>query len=73
VSHLRPEDRKHSRAACRKGRHRYGESQSIGGGIERRVCQTCGEVTIDLTEAEEVTKPMRRDTHRLGSISPRDS
>lgn len=73
MSHLRPEESKHSRAACRKGRHRYGESQSIGGGIERRVCGTCGEVTIDLTEADEITTPVRRDTHRMGSLTPKDS
>lgn len=55
------------------GRHHFGESRGIGGGIERRVCQTCGEVSIDLTGADEPTTPVRRDTHRLGSVSPRDS
>lgn len=73
MSHLRPEDRKPSRTACRKGRHAYGESRSIGGGIERRVCETCGEVTIDLTEADEVTTPLRRDSHRIRSLAPKDS
>lgn len=61
VSHLRPEDKaKHSRSSCRKGRHLYGEAQRIGGGITRRVCDTCGEVTIDLSNADEVTRPMER-------------
>ena len=62
MSHLRPEDRsqKKSRAACRKGRHHYGESQRIGAGILRRVCDSCGEVTIDLTGVDEVTRPIIR-------------
>jgi hypothetical protein len=74
VSHLRPEDRgKPSRNACRKGRHHYGESRNIGAGIQRRVCDICGEVTIDLTGVEEVTKPVSRTTRRIGTLSSNDS
>lgn len=70
MSHLRPEDRtvKRGRAACRKGRHFYSEPQRIGGGILRQVCEDCGEVTIDLTGADEVTTPIRR---RRTTIGPR--
>lgn len=58
VSHLRPDEKsKGTQAACKKGRHTYGESQSVGGGIQRRVCATCGEVTIDLTAAEPLSAP----------------
>lgn len=70
MSHLRPEDRpvKYSRSACRKGRHRYGESKNIGGGIARQVCELCGEVTIDLTDAEPIARHDGRiGTRRLGS------
>ena len=73
MSHLRPEDRKHARSACRKGRHHYGETQNIGAGITRRVCQDCGEVTIDLTGVEEVTTPVNRKGRRLGSLTTGDS
>ncbi|HEU4320412.1 MAG TPA: hypothetical protein VFS66_10065 [Acidimicrobiia bacterium] len=71
MSHLRPEDRsaKSNRAACRKGRHLYGESQSIGGGIQRRVCDTCGEITIDLTGVQEVTTPVSREG-RIATLTP---
>jgi hypothetical protein len=74
VSHLRPEDRnaKHSRAACRKGRHSYGESQNIGAGILRRVCGKCGEVTIDLTGVDEVTIPVIRSKPNIASLSGND-
>lgn len=59
MSHLRPDEKtKNTQAACRKGRHGYGESQNIGAGIQRRVCETCGEVTIDLTGAEPLTAPV---------------
>ena len=74
MSHLRPEDRnKHSRTACRKGRHYYGETQNIGAGITRRVCEGCGEVTIDLTGVEEVTTPVNRNGRRLRSLTTGDS
>lgn len=45
--------RKKAVASCRKGEHRYGGAQGVGGGITRRVCLACGEVTIDLRGAEE--------------------
>ena len=68
MSHLRPEDRssKHRRSACRKGRHFFGASQHIGAGITRQVCEICGEVTIDLTKADELTSPIIRDTTKIG-------
>ncbi|MGH3650051.1 MAG: hypothetical protein ACRDU9_05020 [Acidimicrobiia bacterium] len=71
MSHLRPEDKpsKHTRSSCRKGRHFFGESQNIGAGILRRVCETCGEVTIDLTGVDEVTTPVSRN-RRIGTLSP---
>ncbi|HET8740036.1 MAG TPA: hypothetical protein VFO17_09920 [Acidimicrobiia bacterium] len=70
MSHLRPEDRssKRSRAACRKGRHDYGDGQNIGAGIVRQVCQTCGEVTIDLTGAEELAQPVIKSTGKIGTL-----
>ena len=60
MSHLRPEDRslKHRRADCKKGRHFYGEAQSVGGGIRRQVCTECGAVSIDLTGADESNASM---------------
>ena len=70
MSHLRPEDRaaKHSKSACKKGRHIYGESQNIGAGILRRVCEACGEVTIDLTGAEELTEPVIRTAPNIANL-----
>lgn len=54
MTHLRePDRRKHRASDCRKGRHAYGESQYIGAGITRQVCDTCGDVTIDLTAAHQ--------------------
>jgi hypothetical protein len=55
MSHLRPEDipSVHKKSACKKGKHRYGEAQSIGGGLVRQVCVACGAVRIDLTGATE--------------------
>lgn len=75
MSHLRPEDRseKTSRAACRRGRHYYGASQNIGGGIVRRVCETCGEVTIDLTGVDAVTTPIVRPIPKVKSLTTNDS
>ena len=32
--------------------HAYGPTRPIGGGIRRRVCDLCGHITIDLTEAK---------------------
>lgn len=37
---------------CGEDRHEYGEARAIGGGILRRVCPTCGAVSIDLTATE---------------------
>ena len=56
MSHLRPEDiaAGHKKSQCKKGRHRYGEGQGIGGGILRQVCVICGAVSIDLTGAESM-------------------
>lgn len=75
MSHLRPEDRsaKKSKAACRKGRHYYGEAQNIGAGIVRRVCETCGEVTIDLTGADEVSTPVVKPHTKLRSFTPSEN
>ena len=66
MTHLRPEDRptRRVRSACRRGRHFYGEGQHVGGGIVRRVCDECGEVSIDLTQVEEVTRPLGRMRRR---------
>lgn len=74
MSHLRPEDRrKTSKSLCRKGRHLYGEALSIGAGIKRQVCETCGEVTIDLTSLEEVTEPVLRNKSSITALSHDDS
>jgi hypothetical protein len=56
MSHLRPEEiaTGHKKSQCKKGNHRYGEGQSIGGGILRQICVVCGAVSIDLTGAEAV-------------------
>lgn len=70
MSHLRPDDKpKGTQAACRKGRHDYGESQSIGAGIQRRVCSICGEVTIDLTGAEPLSAPAHNIAHSRRTLS----
>jgi len=71
VSHLRPEDKaqKHRRSDCRKGRHDYGEAQNVGAGIRRQVCTECGEVTIDLTGADELTTPVIPNGTNILSIA----
>jgi hypothetical protein len=58
MSHLRPEDIAvgHKKSLCKKGQHRYGEGQSIGGGILRQICVTCGAVSIDLTGVEPASE-----------------
>ena len=68
MSHVRPNDKiaRHRRSDCRKGRHQYGESQNIGAGIVRRVCEVCAYVTIDLTSADELETPLVR---KQGSVS----
>lgn len=60
MSHLGPIDEtpRRRRADCRKGIHDYGEPQNIGAGILRRVCGLCAMVTIDLTNADELTAPL---------------
>jgi len=65
-----PEDKpvKLGRSACRKGRHDYGRAQHIGAGITRRICDSCGEVSIDLTGADEVTRAVSRE-RRIGTLS----
>ncbi|HWB89304.1 MAG TPA: hypothetical protein VG872_08880 [Acidimicrobiia bacterium] len=71
MSHLRPEDRRnrHTRALCKKGRHFYGEARTIGGGIRRQVCETCGDVTIDLTGAEPLNETTTRLAEATGSLT----
>lgn len=66
---MSPDDRsgKHRKSACRKGRHLFGETQNIGAGITRQVCETCGAVTIDLTRAHEPTIPVIRRTGKIGA------
>ena len=55
MSHLRPEDLVSlEKTSCRKGRHHYGKTQIIGGGITRQVCRVCGAVTIDLSAADDI-------------------
>jgi hypothetical protein len=57
MSHLRPEARpRHKISSCKKGHHNYGEMQMIGGGITRQVCQTCADVTIDLTAVDHMAE-----------------
>jgi hypothetical protein len=66
MSHLRPEDipTAHKRSSCKKGRHRYGEAQAVGGGIVRQVCLTCGAVTIDLTGATSASETGASDSEQ---------
>ena len=75
MSHLRPDDKtaRHRRSDCRKGRHQYGESQNIGAGIVRRVCEVCADVTIDLTNAEELTKPVVKKQDTIISMAAQQS
>lgn len=74
MSHLRPEDRsiKHRRSECRKGQHLFGLAQNIGAGITRQVCETCGEVSIDLTGVHEPSTPVIQRTGEIGT-RPADS
>lgn len=53
MSHVRPEPKtpRQQLADCRRGKHDYGPAQNIGGGIVRRVCTGCADVSIDLTGA----------------------
>lgn len=71
MSHLGPSAKRprHRRADCRKGRHEYGESQNVGAGILRRVCRVCAAVSIDLTKADELTKPVLPNPHSILSLA----
>ncbi len=74
VSHIRPDERRqHSNSDCRKGRHEFGESQNIGAGILRRVCEFCHWVTIDLTNADELTAPDMPGRTSIRSLAPQQS
>lgn len=42
---------------CRGGRHRYEAIPGAGAGIERKRCNTCGSVVLDLTGAGEGSEP----------------
>jgi len=57
MSHLRPELKpRHKLSSCKKGHHDYGEAQMIGGGITRQVCQTCSDISIDLTAVDQMAE-----------------
>lgn len=70
MSHLRPEDvaSTHRKSSCKKGRHRYGDSQKVGGGIARQVCVACGAVTIDLTGATDLLNEQQQETPSLNGL-----
>ena len=54
---IRGKHRAHTQAnGCRGGHHRFGQPASVGGGILRRVCELCGDVSLDLRPAEEPRK-----------------
>ncbi len=71
MTHVRGEDRplKHRMSACRKGRHDFGDPQNVGAGIIRRVCGTCAAVSIDLTQADELSTPMQRPGRRKAHLT----
>ena len=56
MTHLHPKDISiaHRKSHCRRGRHRYGTPQQVGGGILRQVCLACGSVTIDISSAADM-------------------
>ena len=67
MSHLRPEAvAALRRRFCRRGRHRYGPAQHVGAGILRQVCDNCGSVTIDLTDATAIDDEMHSPADRVG-------
>jgi hypothetical protein len=70
MSHLRPEDHTstHRKPSCKKGRHRYGDSKNVGGGIARQVCVACGAVSIDLTGATDVLDEQQHTTQATPSL-----
>jgi hypothetical protein len=61
MTHLRPEDISivHRKSSCRRGRHRYGTPQQVGGGIMRQICLACGSVTIDITGSAETDSDLK--------------
>jgi hypothetical protein len=65
MTHLRAEDIStvHRKSSCRRGSHRYGDPLNVGAGIVRRVCQSCGSVSIDVTAAGPVD--MNEQVERL--------
>lgn len=75
MSHQHPDTKpqKHRKSDCRKGFHGYGEPQNVGGGILRRVCGTCAAVTIDLTQAGELTTPLVNTQSSIISMTARHS
>ncbi len=75
MSHVRPEDKtpRARRSDCRNGRHTYGESQGIGAGLLRRVCELCSAVTIDLTNADELTTPLPPPQPNILSLTAQQS
>lgn len=75
MSHLRPDERiqRHRKSHCKKGRHEYGESQNVGAGILRRICEVCGIINIDLTSADELETPVIPKKTNLASMAPRES
>ncbi|MGH8871603.1 MAG: hypothetical protein ACRDWS_06495 [Acidimicrobiia bacterium] len=68
MSHVRPEETSlfHRKFSCRRGRHRFGVGQQVGGGIIRRVCVACGSVTIDLTGVTDTEDDRMMLRERLG-------
>lgn len=75
MSHLHPEPKKQKqrRSDCRKGSHEYGQPQNIGAGIVRRVCSLCSAVTIDLTNADELTTPVISPQSNIIAMTARHS
>jgi len=75
MSHVRPEDKstRARRNDCRKGRHTYGESQHVGAGIVRQVCDVCSAVTIDLTSADELRVPVLRSKSSILDMTAQQS
>ena len=41
------------RRHCRAGHHHWAQPTPVGGGITRQACSACGEVSLDLREANE--------------------
>jgi hypothetical protein len=67
MKHLSPKDEAtRGKPSCRRGRHRYGPAQNVGGGILRLVCARCGAVSIDLRDATPVDDEARAGTDGWG-------